>query len=91
MNTINRALFRKAITEQRKAKRLAEQLYTISNRFEQQVALGFPAGIEIEYRHGERMRTATVVDVSGTRLKVRGQRRSEYWIEVYRVLEELDS
>jgi hypothetical protein len=82
---------RKAIAAQRRAKRFAEELFSISNKFEAEIKLGFPADVKIEYRHGDRLRSAMVVDVSGTRLKVRGEGGTEYWIEVYRVLEELDS
>lgn len=85
-----RCTVKKARKAQSRAKRLAERLHSISDQFEEQIKLGFPAGIEVEYQHGQHMHTATVTDVSGTRIKVRGQ-RSEYWIEVYRVLESTDA
>lgn len=78
---------------QRKAKRIKNKLDKLSEDFRLACIEAFPKGAEARYVHGDRLRFVSVVDHGyGTRIKVMGQETGrEYWIDAYRLLEDVDA
>lgn len=46
----------------------------------------FPLNTDVTWRHGNTDRTATVIDHSDNRVKVRGGKGREYWVYAWNLL-----
>jgi len=74
---------------QRKALRLLNQLKQTEREFQTALVKAFPIGAQVDYRHGDALRSVQVRDHAGNRVLVAGPSDNAYWIYAYRIVEEL--
>jgi len=75
---------------QRKAKALYEQMREMRHEYNEVCKAAFPVGTMVSYAHGDQLRFGRVVDVGyGHRVKIEGV-ATAYWIETYKILDELE-
>jgi len=77
-----------------KLKRQLEIMKEIVRDIELATKEAFPIGTSVDYRHGEQLRTVRVVghsDWGAPRVEVAGVTGKTYWIDVHRILEEVEA